>query len=106
MKKIFIQSALLIGLSVSAQTAQDSTVFFTSSQAETFLKGGSLPTGIYMTEGGGFKLHDGVTFGFSFKNDLISFTIEETGVVYNYDLVPNSVRYKTKDGFVKVITRE
>ena len=66
----------------------------------------TLPTGIYMSEGVGFKLHDGVTFGFSFKDDQISFTIEETGVVYNYDLVPNSLIYKTNEGFVKVITRE
>ena len=106
MKKVLILSALLIGLTVSAQSAQDSTVFLTSSQAETFLKGGSLPTGIKMFEGGGFKLHEGVTFGFDFEDDFIAFTIEETGVVYIYDLVPNSVTYKTKEGFVKTRTRK
>jgi len=106
MKKVFILSALLIGLTVSAQTAQDSTVFLTSSQAESFLKGGSVPTGINMFEGGGFKLHKGVTFGFDFEDDFISFTIEETGVVYTYDLVPNRVRYNTKEGFVKTRTRK
>ena len=105
MKKVFILSALLIGLTVSAQTAQDSTVFLTSSQAETFLKGGSVPPGVGMSEGVR-NFRKGVKLGFSFKDDFISFTIEETGVVYTYDIVPNSVRYKTKEGFEKIITRE
>jgi len=106
MKRLIITLVTLIGLTANAQTAQGSTVFLTSSQAEIFLKGGSVPTGIKMFEGGGFKFHEGVTFGFDFEDDFISFTIEETGVVYIYDLVPNSVRYKTKEGFVKTRTRK
>ena len=106
MNRLIIMLVTLIGLTANAQTAQDSTVFLTSSQAETFLKGGSVPTGIKMFEGGGFKFHEGVTFGFDFEDNFFSFTIEETGVVYIYDLVPNSVRYKTKEGFVKNRTRK
>ena len=106
MNRLIIMLVTLIGLTANAQTAQDSTVFLTSSQAQTFLKGGSVPTGIKMFEGGGFKFHEGVTFGFDFEDDFISFTIQETGVVYIYDLVPNSVRYKTKEGFVKTRTRK
>ena len=106
MKRLIITLVTLIGLTANAQTVLDSTVFLTSSQAEIFLNGGSVPTGIKMFEGGGFKFHEGVTFGFDFEDDVIYFTIEETGIVYIYDLVPNSVRYKTKEGFVKTRTKK